>query len=139
MNKKTLLILLALLGLMALILGLYMYNKPLEDLGSATVAESLEATALYQAFEADEATANQRFLGKIVQVSGTVLDIGRTDPQSVSITLEAGGLLGGVLCIIDPAHADITSKWSPGMQVSLKGECTGMLNDVQLTRCVPIQ
>lgn len=138
MNKKTLLILLPVLALLGIGIGLYLYNKPVESLEGADAAETLEATALYQAFEADEASANQRFLGKIVQVSGSVLEVSDTDPQSITVTLEAGGMLGGVLCRIDPAQSEAITGLAPGQSVTLKGECAGYLSDVELVRCVPV-
>ena len=70
MNKKTLLFVLPILAFIAIGVGLYLYNKPLESLEDATAAETPEASALLQAYEADEQAANTRFLGKTIQVSG---------------------------------------------------------------------
>ena len=139
MNKKTLLFVLPILAFIAIGVGLYLYNKPLESLEDATAAESLEASALLQAYEADEQAANTRFLGKTIQVSGKVLDVSTSDQGGVSVSLDAGGLLGGVLCTMDAAHAETVASWTAGREVSLKGECVGFLSEVQLARCVPVQ
>ena len=135
--KKTFLI----IGILAVIgggVGYYMYNKPLEDMASAKTDITLAATELFSAFEADEAAANAKFLDKKVQVTGKVLQVETDGEGIVGITLEAGGMLGGVLCKLDRLSEHKRTTFQEGEEVTFKGICTGILMDVVVERCIEL-
>lgn len=135
MNRRTILSVLLVLLLAGGFIGYQMYNKPHRNLAGATADFSLPATELFSDYEADEMGADAKYLDKVIRVSGTIMEVNTDEAGQISLTLDAGGLLGGVICQLDPA---IKSSFSAGQEISLNGLCTGMLMDVILVRCSPV-
>lgn len=131
--KKRIFIALGIAAFVGLGVGLYMYNKPLESMSGQKAEISISAADLYQAFDTDEQAANTAYLGKVIEVSGTVASISTGDDESTNILLNAGDVMGGVVCRMDATSTDVFQE---GQQVTLRGECTGKLLDVELARCV---
>ena len=115
-------------------IGYKMWNKPHREVVNTEADVMLEATALYTQFTTDEATANGQYLDKIVQVCGTVAQLSNEN-NVVSIQLDAGDPMGGVLCELDPMGQHKRTDFQPGERVCFKGICTGYLSDVVLNRC----
>jgi predicted aconitase len=88
---------------------------------------------LVQAFESDENAANSMYLDKIVTVTGTVESV-TTDTTAVTVYLKESDGLAGVICSFDRKATGISALHN-GMQVSIKGICTGYLMDVVMNRC----
>lgn len=116
--------------------GYLMYNKPHKNMASAKAAFQMPANQLFEEFEADETAANTKYLDQVVEVRGKVLSVSRDDEGSVNITLDAGGMLGGVICQLDPLSEQEDGSLQEGDEILIKGICTGMLMDVVLVRCV---
>ena len=93
----------------------------------------LEASVLVEAFETDETKANQVYLGKIIQVSGTVNSIAN-DSINISVYLKENVATAGVICSFDKDNADVT-RLKTGISIQIKGICTGYLMDVIMNRC----
>lgn len=119
--------------------GFYMYNKPHQNMKKASSDFQLEASALFTEFETNETTANEKYLDKIVQISGVVRESSTDDDGQVSVTLDAGSSMFGVICKMDGLTKHKQTDFQPGEQITLKGVCTGMLMDVVLVRCVEVQ
>lgn len=130
-----------LFGLAAIALGggvgFYMYNKPHMNMQSAAADLQVDATSLYSEYESDETSANTKYLGKILEVSGTVRETS-TDEEAgtVKVMLDSGSELGGIICELDPLSKHKRTEFAVGEQVRMKGKCDGMLMDVVITRCV---
>lgn len=110
-----------------------LYNKPHRDIASEEAAFSLTADALFDAFEADEAAANAKYLDKVVKVTGEVAEVTENSAGQAVITITAANaMLGGVSATMQEAgEADI----SEGETVTVKCRCTGYLMDVILVNC----
>ena len=132
---KKLLIIGAILAVAGLAAGYYMYNKPHEDIRSAKADYTMTAQELFAAYEANETEANQKYLGKMIQVTGTVQAAKKDEEGKTGIAL-TGGDMFGVICKLDDFSEPKRTAFQPGEQVTFKGECTGMLMDVVLVRCV---
>ncbi len=131
--KKWIIAGLALALIIGVAIGLYMYNKPLESMSGQEAEVTISAADLFQAFDTDEQKANTTFLGKVIEVSGTIESISTGDDTSTNILLNAGDVMGGVICRMDLSSKDVFQE---GQQIALRGECTGKLLDVELARCV---
>ncbi|HVG17068.1 MAG TPA: hypothetical protein VM935_19000 [Chitinophagaceae bacterium] len=103
---------------------------------------SLTAAALITAFEKDSASANKNYLGKIIEVSGTIKTI---DMATGSLSLGDSGNTSSVRCSMDSAFVKTISTLNPGGAVIIKGACTGYLpdetglglgSDVVMNRCI---
>jgi hypothetical protein len=117
--------------------GWYFFQKPVGSLNSETAAFELEAATLLGDYESDETAANSKYLGKIVTVKGTVAAVETKSDGLKSVTLEAGSVMAGVICELDGSTSK--QEFKAGQTVSFKGECTGMLMDVVVTRCVLLE
>ena len=135
---KKILLLAAVLVLAGAAVGFYMYNKPHQDMERAEADMAIQASELYDAFEQDENAANERYLDKVVQVKGKVKSVSKADDGSVSLTLESGSDMFGVICEFDKLTEHAETTFETGQEVTLKGICTGKLMDVVLVRCVKV-
>jgi hypothetical protein len=136
MNKKIILLVVLGLILAGAFVGYRMYNKPHRDLTHATADFTLSATELFADYEGDETAANAKYLDQVIRVQGAIMAVNTDEAGQTSLTLEAGGLMGGVICQMDPALK--TTTFTIGQEVTMNGLCTGMLMDVVLVRCVPV-
>lgn len=140
MNTKALL----LIGVVALAIGGgYAWNEYSREKATTDempVKESLSATELLAAFSADETAATARFVGtteQVVQVSGSIRSMDVAAAGLTNVVLETGDALAGVVC--EFPSANVPATWKTGDMVAVKGICTGMLMDVVLVRCVPVE
>ena len=133
-------ILLGILVLVAIggIVGYILYNQPHRDIQRAEPDYTLSAPALYADFENAEATANERYLDKVIRVHGKVVELRTDDAGQTNVVLDGGGILGGVICRSDPYSKTNLQNLNAGEEVIFQGLCTGMLMDVVLVRCVRI-
>ncbi len=115
--------------------GYYLWNKPHKNMSSTKAAYSIDAQSLFEAYDADEAGANQKYLGKVIAVSGVVAQVVGGEKKTVVLATDNG--VFGVKCELDPFSTVKFPDYKAGDQVMLKGECTGFLGDVVLVRCVP--
>jgi hypothetical protein len=133
MNKKVLKIVAAVVligGLIGGIVAYQMWNKDFED---AMSQDGIKVTAdqLYKAFETNEAEANKTYVGKVVEVSGTVSEVQADSIQRVVLTFP-DAMMGGIVVNIDKRHPEGIDELKAGDQATLKGFCSGFLMDVQI-------
>lgn len=118
-------------------IGMYMYFLPVKSLKNAKPAASLSATELLAAFEENEDAANTLYLDKVIEVTGIIEGVTNEPDQPMQFTLDAGGLLGGVSCVMETGIAlDGSPDGFVGKNATIKGSCTGYLMEVILDRCV---
>lgn len=111
-------------------LAYYFYNKPRRDMAQEDAAFTLSASELSAAFFADEKAANEKYLGKILEVQGRVSEL-IEEENSFGLLLD-GGEDGMVYCAFHNQPVGISVDQS----VVVKGICSGYLMDVVLNDCV---
>ncbi len=131
--KKKLLAFAGILLLCGVGWGFYLYNKPHSGVENITPAVTIAAPAFYQQYSANEKDADAKFLDKVIEVSGTVSDIQKTD-TTINIILKVSDM-GGVNCSLSIRDNKLQVP-SVGSAVILKGRCTGYLMDVELVDCI---
>ena len=116
--------------------GLYLFNKPLQNLDKKKAELLVQSEVLYSTFEENEENANATYIDKVIEVKGKVYKVEKNE-NGTTIFLEAGSLMGYVLCEMDPTgnYDDINE----GTIVVIKGICTGYLMDVVLSRSVVVK
>jgi hypothetical protein len=136
--KKILLIglVLALVGAMV---AYKMYNKPHADMAQVKAEAKLSAKSLFEAFDVDENAANEKYLGKIIEVEGEINKVDKKDGKIVSLGLETGDMLAGLTCSLDDVDYNHRQDFAIGNVVTLRCKCTGKLMDIELNRCVEIR
>ena len=137
--KKILLVLLILAGIGGSV-GYYLWNKPVESMATRTTDLAIPADQLLSAFVTDESAANAKYNGKIINVSGKVLE-GRDVEGTIKVTLAAGAEGSTVQCEFDPNTKHVRTTFTPGEQITIKGECAGKDIDdtVLMSRCVEVK
>ena len=138
MERKRLIPLLIAGLLVAAAVGYYLYQKPVERSVSAAAEVSVPAHELLAAFQADEAKAMATYAkaDQVIQVSGTVRSIDRSDTAVVNVTIDTGDDMAGVVCEFDQEHAP---AWNEGQAVKVNGVCAGYNLDILLQRCAAVE
>ncbi len=105
------------------------------NLTKQPAAFNLQAGNLFQAFSDNESESNQKYVGKILAVVGTVKGIETGADGTMVLKLETNST-GDVQCnFIKETPPDI-SKIKVGESIQIKGICSGFLFDVMLDKCV---
>ncbi|HRH65097.1 MAG TPA: hypothetical protein PLU53_02250 [Bacteroidia bacterium] len=115
--------------------GYYLFNKPHGSIVDDAPVSSSEATYLVSEYEADENAANSKYLGKVIEVSGTVSDKNLDEKGILNLVIQ-GGDLAGIGCQFDKNFQSDALSLKTGDQVKVKGICTGILMDVVMVDCV---
>ena len=136
-KKRTILWLsLLLLVLVGASWGWYLYDKPHRSAAGVSPDLTIAADSLYHQYQRDERSSDQRFMGKVLKVSGHLAEIQRSGNTEIWILAGEAGAPGGINCQLF-AGTTVDHEPKPGDAVTVKGRCTGFLMDVNLTDCVP--
>jgi tRNA_anti-like len=120
--------------LFLVVLGVYKVFKPHQNVSGEDAVASLSAQNLYHEFQTDENTANKKWVGKVIEVSGIISSLNES-ASYVSINLKAA-TDGGVNCSVLKTDLGSADKFKAGDSITIKGKCTGFLMDVNLVDCV---
>lgn len=138
---KIVLIVVVLVLIGGIAVGVYMYNKPHKNIANMTPEYVVNAKDIVSEFAKNEANASSKYIGRIVEVSGLVVD--KTADVGGSITFSLNDPMSGVSCTVDSADVSpnklLLDKITVGDSAVFRGRCDGMLTDIQLSRCVPIK
>lgn len=132
------------LVLLAVLAGLggywYAFKRPHQNMLKAKPEYAVEAGVLFHEYTDDEVTANKKYLGKVIEITGKVIRVEATENRH-SVILEDD--LSGVISYLDSsfvaANREMIRTIDPGHYITLRGQCDGMLNDVVISRAVIIQ
>jgi len=132
--QKRILFGIVILVLIAITFGICHVLKPHQNSAGESTAASFSASELYREFQNDENLANKKWVGKVIEVSGTVSSTNESNGY-ISIILKTAGD-GGINCSIAKADLGSDEKLKNGDSLIVKGKCTGYLTDVNLVDCV---
>ena len=118
-------------------IGYYLWNKAPESVAKKTPDFTLMPKELLVDYEDNEEAANTKYLGKIIQVNGTIEEIVPGDKMQMQIMLETGDMMSRVSCVMEEdTNTFLSRKLKKGDTVTIKGFCTGRIMDIVLDRCV---
>jgi hypothetical protein len=119
--------------------GIYLYNKKHKDLTNIKADYVLQAHDLVAAFTSDENAASLKYINKIIEVSGLVTSaqFGSAD-STLSLTLTGYGDNSGVICTFNGITNKSQVFYRDGENLTVRGECSGMLMDVLLNNCAVV-
>jgi hypothetical protein len=123
---------LVLLGLVSW--GIYKLYEPHRNVEGENAVATLSAINLYNEFQKNENSANKKWVGKVVEIRGTIYSVSEME-NYVSINLRATAD-GGINCSLQKKDLSPGEKFNHGDIVTIKGKCTGFLMDVDLVDCV---
>jgi uncharacterized protein (DUF1330 family) len=123
------------IGLLAAAIGGFvaykMWNKPHAD---ASDMEGLKVTAveLYKAFETNEQQANATYVGKVLEISGSIAELENADSVARVVFSVPDATFGSVRVSLDKRYADEIKSLAPSQNIIVKGFCSGFLTDVEI-------
>lgn len=124
-----------LLSFVAVGWGWRKYHKPHQSAEGESADVTINADSLYHLYQIDEHGSDQKYLGKVISVTGRLTEIQHSGNSDIWIlATQPGG--GGINCQLF-AGTIVNPEPKPGDIVSVKGRCTGFLMDVNLADCVP--
>ncbi len=116
--------------IVGVILWLFLFNRDIRF--SSKPDFIMYARDLTEAFNTNEAEANDLYLDKVISVSGIVESISE-DSMEITVYLKEKDAVSGVICSFD-RDTDVSGIME-GTRVQIKGKCTGYLLDVILNKC----
>ena len=125
------------IALGGLFAALHLYNLKPKDLQKAKPQFIVTATDFQKAFEENEKVASEKYINKIIEVSGEIASAKPGEKGTVNVTLKTGSELSSVICTFPTVSDTIILK--PGNQITLRGVCSGFLMDVLLNNCAVIK
>ncbi len=109
----------------------YQYNKRALEIADVA-GESVSAGALLTAFGSNEVQANKKYLNQVLQVTGNVTEIKSGSNNTLQVLLDANDPMSTIACTMENFKQEVKA----GQQITVKGICTGFLNDVVLIKCI---
>ncbi|MGB8190443.1 MAG: hypothetical protein WCF67_00930 [Chitinophagaceae bacterium] len=142
--KKIIIVVVVLAAAGAGIYGWNEFNRKNQDLSDVKAVHSLQATALISEFNANDSSANAKYLGKVVAVEGMVKNIDKDEEGKYTVVLGDTADMSAVRCSMDSVYAANATSLQRGESVKVKGVFTGFKkdetgllgSDVEMNRCV---
>lgn len=132
--KKEFKVILFILAFIVMAFSFYrMFTKPGLDVKNVPAEAKISWIELVNSFENDEIKASELYVDKVIEVSGTVIDISESEKSRV-IVLGDKNRSVSVICQFQENEFEDSSKVKIGDSLVVKGFCTGYLMDVMLIR-----
>jgi hypothetical protein len=130
---------LAVLGIIAAVLVyVFVYNKPHPDYENLEAAYSLSPQELYSAYTGNKEDSQKKYNGQLIELKGALNKIETTDSLVIAVFVFNQGMFGdeGVRCTMLTKYNQVARTLQPGGTVTIKGYCTGFNDtDVILEQC----
>lgn len=125
------------------------YNRKNVDISKTKADVKISAIDLINEYEANDSLANQKYLGKIIELTGHVRQLQNDSEGNYTIVLGEQGNLSSVRCTMDTTYNTDAAAVEKGSSVTIRGLCTGFKknellgenlgSDVELNRSVVIK
>lgn len=112
---------------------------PAKNMNKAKANHVIAANNLFNEFNANEAQANKKYMGLVIEVNGSIADISEDQKGDKVVMLKNDDDFPGVLCTLTKKETDKISSYKTGQPIKIRGICTGMLMEVVLKDCVIIE
>ena len=113
----------------------YIFRGTENSVESEKATYHLSADELFTAFDGNESTANEKYLGKVIEVTGKVREIEKTENGQLMLLLDCNSPMGGVRCTFETKQDKVSKQVTKGALYSIKGKCSGFLMEVVLDNC----
>lgn len=106
--------------------GTYLFSKGHDDTADEAAAFSMTADNIVQEFLDDETGSNAKFIDQVVEISGPVFDIEKTDGKVTGIKISSDESYVVSCSFQEPIESsEITD------QIKVKGVCSGFNGDAE--------
>lgn len=107
----------------------YQYNRKNTETTSIKPDFIFAAPELVKAFQSDENAANTRYLGKVMEVSGTIKSLDKDQSGLYTVVIGDTESMSSVRCSMGTRSADDSLRFTIGAAITIKGFCTGFTAD----------
>ena len=94
----------------------------------------ITASKLYKEYNANEIAADEKYKGKIIEITGVIRDIGNDIMDNAYITLVGDEYFGDIQCYFN--EKSVVAKLSKGKRITVIGSCSGLMINVQINNCI---
>ena len=94
----------------------------------------ITASKLYKEYNENEIAADEKYKGKIIEVTGVIRDIGNDIMDNAYITLVGNEYFGDIQCYFN--EKSVVAKLSKGKRITVMGSCSGLMINVQVNDCI---
>ncbi len=133
MKIKLTIILIALVASIGIIAYYVVFEKNRFDVSDKKTEYKLTAIELFYKFEDNEEQANKLYLGKVIEVTGTISEIQKNQNNETLVVFKESGEVFGVTCTFRNLSDKKVLK--VGTTITAKGVCQGFLTDVIVNNC----
>ena len=95
---------------------------------------TISASKLYKEYNENEIAADEKYKGKIIEVTGVIRDIGNDIMDNAYITLVGDEYFGDIQCYFN--EKSVVAKLSKGKRITVIGSCSGLMMNVQINNCI---
>ena len=95
---------------------------------------SVNSKTLYKDYSNNEIAADDKYKGKIIQVTGTIRDIGNDIMDDAYVTLIGDEFFGDIQCFFSDKSNLVDVK--KGQRITVVGYCDGLFLNVLLKNCI---
>lgn len=104
----------------------------------APKAITVSAVELYKSYSANEVAADQKYKGKLLQISGTVQSIDKSVFNTIVVHLRSGNEFSSVYAELEDMHEQIAAQLTKGEKINFLCQGGGRLLDSPIVRkCGP--
>jgi len=94
------------------------------------------ASELYADYKANQVSADTKYKGKTIEVSGTINSIGKDILDTPYVSLNAGDILSTVQCMFDKSDSAQLASLAKDTRITLSGKVRGeVIMNVLLDNC----
>ena len=114
------------------------------DAGPSAPSETVlqvQAFERLQAYDSNEIAADQRYKGKILQVTGGVTSVKKDILDNIFVTIGTGRQfeIREVQCFFSEEWASKAASLQKGRRITIRGKCDGLMMNVLLKDCEIIE
>ena len=116
----------------------FVINKPHPDYETKKTDFALTAKDLYEQYAANKKTAEEKYNGKVLEISGTFKSIEKNDSLAVVVFSFKEGMFGdeGIRCTFLPKFTAKVNGLNKNSVTRIKGFCSGFNDtDVIMEKC----
>jgi tRNA_anti-like len=113
--------------------SIYRYSHSLQVSASLYINSKI----LIESFLKNETLANEKYVGKIIQIDGIIEEISYLNNRN-TIILKGTSKYSSVLCEMNHDQYQDVRKLVIGQKIFIRGQCKGFLNDVIFLNCILI-
>lgn len=122
----------------AVLIYIFVYNKPQPDYAKKDPDITVTAAELFGQFRENPSQASTKYTGKVLAVKGELSSVENTDSQIIGVFALDEGMFGeeGIRFAFIPEYSDEVIETPPGSSITIKGFCTGYNDtDVIMEHC----